>query len=162
MSSSPIDYMEQTRQRYDALGYTPYDWAHIEEPPPFAPLSRPLREARVGLIASGGIYRTGQPAFHYKDDLSFREIPTDVTVDALRVTHFAYDQTDARADPHVVFPVQALRDAAAAGRIGEVSTNAYTFMGGIYSQRKVRDVLAPALADRIQADGVDAVVLVPV
>ncbi|MDZ7827679.1 MAG: glycine/sarcosine/betaine reductase selenoprotein B family protein [Gammaproteobacteria bacterium] len=162
MSSPPIDYIEQTRQRYESLGYTPYEWARIEEPPPFAPLRRPLGEARVGLIASGGIYREGQIAFHYRDDVSFREIPADVAPEALRVTHFAYDQTDARTDPNVVFPIEALREAAASGRIGEVSANAYTFMGGIYSQRRVREVLAPALADRVQADGVDAVVLVPV
>ena len=162
MSSPPIDYIEQTRQRYDSLGYTPYAWAHIEEAAPFAPLRRPLREARIGLIASGGIYREGQIAFHYRDDHSYRELPSDVAREDLRVTHFAYDQTDARADPNVVFPIEALRDAARSGRIGEVSASAYTFMGGIYSQRKVRESLAPALADRVQADGVDAVVLVPV
>jgi len=162
MSSPPIDYIEQTRRRYASLGYTPYDWAHIEEPPPFAPLRRPLSESRVGLIASGGIYREGQIAFHYRDDISFREIPADVAPGSLRVTHFAYDQTDARADPNVVFPLEALRDAAESGRIGEPSPRAYTFMGGIYSRRKVLDLLAPALADRVQADRVDAVVLAPV
>ena len=162
MNSPPIDYIEQTRLRYDALGYTPYAWAHNEDAPPFAPLQKPLAESRVGLIASGGIYREGQIAFHYRDDCSFREIPADVEVGALRITHFAYDQTDAREDPNVVFPVEALRDAAARGRIGELNANAWTFMGGIYSQRKVREWLAPALADRAEEDEVDAVVLVPV
>lgn len=162
MRSPPIDYIEQTRARYDSLGYPPYAWAQIEEPAPFAPLRRPLREARVALIASGGVYREGQPAFHYKDDVSFREIDADVPRQALRVTHFAYDQTDARADPNVVFPIEALRAAAEGGRIGELNAHAWTFMGGIYSQRRVREVLAPALADRVQADEVDAVVLVPV
>jgi D-proline reductase (dithiol) PrdB len=162
MSSPPIDYIEQTRARYDALGYTPYSWAHIEEPPPFAPLARPLAEARVGLVASGGIYREGQIAFHYRDDCSYREIQKEVRTEVLRITHFAYDQTDARSDPNVVFPIEALRDAEESGRIGELNATAWTFMGGIYSQRKVREVLAPALADRAEQDGLDAVVLVPV
>jgi hypothetical protein len=35
-------------------------------------------------------------------------------------------------------------------------------MGGIYSARRVRDELAPALADRLQNDEVDAALLVPV
>ena len=35
-------------------------------------------------------------------------------------------------------------------------------MGGIYSVRKVRDVLPPALAERLCADGVDVAILVPV
>jgi hypothetical protein len=35
-------------------------------------------------------------------------------------------------------------------------------MGGIYSSRKVRDRVAPAIAERLQEDRVDAAVLVPV
>ena len=82
--------------------------------------------------------------------------------EALRITHFAYDLTDARADPNVVFPLDTLRDLAQAARIGELATNAYTFMGGIYSTRKVGQILAPALADRLIQDEVDVAILVPV
>jgi hypothetical protein len=35
-------------------------------------------------------------------------------------------------------------------------------MGGIYSSRRVRDRLAPELANRVVRDGVDVVLLVPV
>ncbi len=158
----PVDYIERTREQYASLGYPPYQWVINDDAPPFAPLRRPLGECRVGLIASGGIYMEGQVAFHYRDDISFRVIPSNVPASRLRVTHFAYDLTDARRDPSVVFPVKTLRDLARLSRIGEVSANAYAFMGGIYSARKVRDVLAPALADRIQNDEVDVVILVPV
>ena len=116
----------------------------------------------MGLIASGGIYRRGQIAFHFKDDFSYREISSTTPLEDFRATHFAYDLTDARADPNVVFPLQTLNACAQAGLIGSVSETAYTFMGGIYSARKVRDILAPALADRVQADEVDVVILVPV
>ena len=53
----PVDYIQRTRDQYDALGYPPYAWVHSDSPPPFTPLSKPLSECRVGLIASGGIYR---------------------------------------------------------------------------------------------------------
>ena len=158
----PVDYIERTREQYAALGYPPYQWVEIPEPPPFAKLAKPLAEARVGLVASGGIYVTGQVAFHYRDDISVRVVPRDTPVEALRITHFAYDMTAARADPNVVLPLATLRDLAAAGEIGAVGPHAYTFMGGIYSSRKVRDVVAPAIAERLQEDRVDAVVLVPV
>ena len=162
MKREPVDYIQRTREQYDGLGYPPYDWVRIEQDPPFVPVAKPLADARVGLIASGGIYRLGQVAFNFKDDISFRVIPADTRPEDLRVTHFAYDLTDARQDPNVVFPLKTLRDLARSSRIGEVAPNAYTFMGGIYSSRKVRDVLAPALADRIQKDEVDVVILVPV
>lgn len=158
----PIDYIERTRAQYSALGYPVYRWVESPEPPPFAPVERPLSECRVGLIASGGIYRTGQIAFHHADDISYRVIDRDTPTEALRATHFAYDLTDARSDPGVVFPLDGLRDLAAEGAIGGVADRAYTFMGGIYSARKVRDVLAPELTRRVVEDQVDLVLLVPV
>ena len=161
MSRPPVDYIERTREQYGALGYPPYKWVHNEADPPFAPVSKPLAESRIGLIASGGIYREGQIAFHYRDDTSYRIIPRDCEVSELRATHFAYDVTDARSDPNVVFPLGTLRAEARDGGIGEVASNAYTFMGGIYSVRKVRNLLAPALAERMEEDAVDVALLVP-
>ena len=161
MSRPPVDYIERTRAQYAALGYPPYRWVHNEDTPPFETVSKPLAASRIGLIASGGVYRKGQIAFHYRDDSSFRIIPADTRIRELRVTHFAYDLTGARADPNVVFPLKTLRAEARDGGIAEVGPNAYTFMGGIYSACKVRDVLAPALAGRMEDDAVDAVVLVP-
>ena len=48
------------------------------------------------------------------------------------------------------------------GEIGALGPRAYTFMGGIYSVRKVRDILAPALAERLVSDCVDVAIMVPV
>jgi D-proline reductase (dithiol) PrdB len=114
------------------------------------------------LIASGGIYVAGQIAFHFKDDTSFRHIPTDVATADLRATHFAYDLTDARRDPNVVFPLDTLRGLVERGRIGALTRHAFTFMGGIYSSRRVRDELAPAIARAVVDEGADAALLVPV
>jgi D-proline reductase (dithiol) PrdB len=159
---SPVDYIERTLEQYTALGYPPYRWVSNEDPPPWTPLEKPVSESRVGLIASGGIYVRGQVAFHYKDDTSYRIVDTRTPIDALRATHFAYDLTDARADPNVVFPLGTLHGLAADGVIGQLSPNAYTFMGGIYSSRKVRELLAPALTERLLSDEVDLALLVPV
>ncbi len=160
-ATPPIDYIERTRDQYAALGYPPYRWVELPEAPPFTPLAKPLRECRVGLVASGGLYRIGQRAFHFKDDLSYRAIPTDTPAHELRASHFAYDTTDARQDPNVVFPYETLKDLAAVGRIGSLAAMAYTFMGGIYSARKVRDILAPALAGALVRDEVDVAIMVP-
>jgi D-proline reductase (dithiol) PrdB len=162
MNSQPVDYIQRTQAQYDALGYPTYAWVENADEPPFTPLAKPLSRARLGLVASGGIYRRGQVAFHYKDDFSLRVIPTDTPTEDLRVTHFAYDLTDARTDPNVVFPLDTLRDLTQARRIGELSTNAYTFMGGIYSARKVGEIMAPEIADRLVRDEVDVAILVPV
>ena len=158
----PIDYIQRTREQYDALGYPTYRWVENEGPPPWAPVEKPVRESRVALIGSGGVYTPGQIAYHFKDDASFRVIDADTPERDLHVTHFAYDLADARRDPNVVFPLGTLRRLAADGAVGEVGRHAYGFMGGIYSARRVRDALAPALADRVVDDEVDLALLVPV
>lgn len=158
----PVDYIERTKAQYSALGYPPYAWVHSASPPPFSPLRKPLSESRCALVASGGIYAHGQVAFHFKDDLSVRIIDRNTPNSALRTTHFAYDLTASRQDPGSVFPLHTLREFERLSLIGEVNRNAYTFMGGIYSSRQVRDVLAPAIADRLQQDEVDVAVMVPV
>ena len=162
MRHPPVDYIEQTRAQYDVLGFPPYTWVKNADTPPWAVLDKPLNECRVGLIASGGIYRAGQVAFHYKDDVSFRIIDATTPSDELRITHFAYDQRDARRDPNAVFPLDTLHALVEERTIGGIAPHAYTFMGGIYSARRVRDQLALALADRVIADEVDVVLLVPV
>jgi D-proline reductase (dithiol) PrdB len=158
----PVDYIERTREQYAALGYPAYRWVTNDDPPPWAPVIKPLAQCRVGLVASGGIYAAGQIAFHYKDDMSFRIVDMETPTRDLRATHFAYDLTAARADVNVVFPIDTLRALAAEHFIGAVSRNAYTFMGGIYSSRKVREILAPAIAERVVRDEVDLALLVPV
>jgi D-proline reductase (dithiol) PrdB len=158
----PVDYIPRIQEKYAQEGYPVYRWVVNSDPPPWQPLRRSLSASRLGLVASGGIYITGQVAFHYKDDTSWRVIPTDVKTAALRVTHFAYDLTDARQDPNVVFPIDTLRGLVSEGVIGALAANAYTFMGGIYSARRVQQELAPQLLERLLAERVDAVLFVPV
>ncbi len=158
----PVEYIARIRDNYARLGYKPYAWVVNAEAPPWAPLPKPLSQCRLGLAASGGIYRAGQVAFHYKDDTSVRDIPTGVDPGELRATHFAYDLADARTDPNVVFPIDPLRRLAREGVLGGLAARFHTFMGGIYSARRVAEQLAPALLERFREDAVDAVLLVPV
>ncbi len=160
--SEPIEYITRIGEKYAALGYGIYEWTRVENSPPWQPLEKPLSECRLGLIASGGVYIAGQRAFHYKDDVSFRTIPTNVDTSDLRATHFAYDLDPARRDPNVVFPIDTLRGLVEDGVIGALADNAYTFMGGIYSSRRARDEVAPELARHLVADQVDVALLVPV
>ena len=157
-----VDYIEKTRSLYASLGYPPYRWVENAESPPLVRLKKPIAQSRLSLIGSGGLYAVGQPAFHHQDDTSLRIIDRDTKPEELRATHFAYDLSDARRDPNAVFPLQPLRRLVARGALGELAKNAYAFMGGIYSARKVRDLLAKELVRRLGEDEVDVALLVPV
>ena len=161
-AGEPVRYIPRIARKYRRLGYPTYDWVRSVEPPPWQPLARPLRESRVALVASGGIYVAGQIAFHFKDDTSYRVIPTDVDTRDLRATHFAYDLTDARRDPNVVFPIDTLRGLAAEGVIGTLASRALAFMGGIYSVRRVREELVGPIVRELLDQQVDVALFVPV
>jgi len=157
----PIDYIARAMETYGAMGEAPYRWATNPDPVALQRLSRPLNLSTLAVISSGGVYRVGQVAFHYQNDTSFRRIPIDTAPDQLRIAHFGYDVRDAQRDPNVILPLAALREMADRGEIGNLCPKALTFMGGIYSQRRVRDELMPALHDELVAMAPDAVLLVP-
>ena len=159
--SEPVDYIARTKALYASLNYPDYKWVTHTDAPPWSVLTKPLSECRVGLICSGGIYCLGQTAFHSQDDISLRLIATDIELDQIRITHFAYDERDARRDPNIVLPLEPLKNLRNEGFFASLAEHAYTFMGGIYSSRKVATILAPELTRRCLQDEIDLALLVP-
>ena len=75
-ANGPVDYIQRTREQYARLGYDDYRWAERKETPPWAPITKPVAESNVALVASGGAYTKGQVAFHWEDDTGVRLIPS--------------------------------------------------------------------------------------
>lgn len=156
-----VPYMKNTAERYRRLGYEPYRWFHADSAPLWTPLAKPLSEARVGLLCTSGVYAVGQVAYHYKDDSSIRAIPSGTPDELLRFAHVTENfLVDARRDPQCLVPTAALRRLAAERVIGGLADTFFSCMGGVYSQRRVREQLAPALLEALRAQAVDAVLLV--
>ena len=163
----PIPYMARTRRYYAALGYgTAYRWASFAAVP-FAPLRKPLAESCVAMVTTAALYDPAKgdqgPGAAYNGAAKFYAVysqPSDREPD-LRISHVAYDRQHTRAaDPRSYNPLAALRDAAAAGRIGRLAAR---FQGAPTnrSHRVTMQEDAPEILRRCLADGVDAVVLVP-
>jgi len=153
--------MQAVTERYKSLGYTPYRWFKAEDPPPWQPLSKPLAASRIGMLSTAGAYALGQVAYHYKDDTSIREIVATTEDGQLRFSHVTENYlVDPRRDPGCVFPLRTLRSIAAEKFIGQLSDKVFSCMGGVYSQRRVRDEVAPALLSAFKAQQVDAALLV--
>ena len=158
-----VEYIERTRLLY--ASQSPYRWLvhdREKEPPPWTAIEGPLERKRVALISSGGTHLAEQEPFHFRNDVSHREVPIDTDPGDLRIAHFGYDTTDAKRDPACVLPLRALRELSAAGEIGSVVDPALSFMGGIYSQRLVREEVAPRFRDFVLRERVNLVLLVPV
>jgi D-proline reductase (dithiol) PrdB len=143
-----------------------YRWRRID-PVPWTPLRKPLRECRVALVSSAGFVAPGQAPFDERvrgGDVSFREIPSDIDVQALVDTHRSelFDHRGMRADPNLTFPIDRLRELVAQGRIGVANRRHLSFMGGITAPGRLVQRTAPEAARWLAADGVDVALLVPV
>ena len=152
----PIAYIQRTRERY--ADYPPFRWV-VNDDAPWTPLAKPVRDCRLALISSGGFYTRDQPPFQ-ENDGSYRLIPSDTDLGQLRIYHHGYRDDDADRDPNCVFPLDRLRELAAAGVIGSLAESAVSFVT-FYSAR--RDVeRAGRIAAELRRMEVDAALCVPV
>jgi len=170
--------------RWQVHGYSshlgdPNDFAHRYKDTPLARLDKPLSQSRVALLTSSGHFMEGddpepfgEPAMTQADaearigeflrvapELS--SIPVDTPADRLRVRHGGYPVQAAVADHQVNLPLGHLRTLAEEGVIGEVAPIAHSFVGAT-SQVRLTNKIAPAWAEQLQDEAVDAVLLVPV
>jgi hypothetical protein len=167
--------------RWQVRGYTPpadavRPWTYDDGP--FAAMRLPVAEARVGLVTSSGHFLAGDDPQPFgvvdmtQEEATARiseflrtvpelsEIPSGTPTADLQVRHGGYDIRGAFADPDVAFPLATMRALSDDGVIGELAPTAFSFVGAT-AQRRLLKEAAPAWADRLVADGVDAVVLVP-
>ena len=162
-----IQYMARTRAYYRALGYdAPYRWAHNVDAP-FQSLKKPLAQSRVAIITTAAPYDPANgdqgPGAIYNGGAKFYEVYDGDTSQShdLRISHIAYDRVHTKADDSGTwFPLPALKQAAAQGRIGEVAPR---FFGAPTnrSHRVTINTDGPEILARAQADGIDAAILVP-
>jgi D-proline reductase (dithiol) PrdB len=162
MTHEPVRYIDALTARYDRLGYPSYRWFAADSEPPLTPVTKPLAQSRVGMLTTSGCYVAGQVAYHYKDDTSIRRIPMDTPKDRLRFAHFTENYlVDARRDPDCLVPLTALRRLRDEGVVGSLADDVISCMGGVYSQRRVREEMVPQIAAAFTEQRVDLALLVP-
>ena len=163
---SPVPYMQRTRDYYRAIGYDPYRWAHYRDAP-FSPPRQPLVESRVMLITTAAPHDPAKgdqgPGAPYNSAAKFYQVYAGDTAGEhdLRVSHIAYDRKHSPAtDARAWFPLQAMRDAAAAGRIGGL-TRHFIGVPTNRSHRHTVEADCPEVLSRCLRDKADVAVLVP-
>ncbi|MEQ9642013.1 MAG: glycine/sarcosine/betaine reductase selenoprotein B family protein [Alphaproteobacteria bacterium] len=135
----------------DCAGYTTTPWT----------TAPPLSEARIAIVSTAALQRRDDPPFAV-GEAGYRVIAADDAPGDLVMSHIStnFDRTGFEQDLNVVFPLDRLKELAAAGEIAGVANHHYAFMGSTPPQ-----AMAPAareLAGLMRADGVNTVFLVPV
>jgi D-proline reductase (dithiol) PrdB len=143
-----------------------YRWRRVE-PIPVTRLSKPLAECRVALVTTAGLVPEGATPFDLQrrgGDPSFRVIESGAATSSLAIVHRsdAFDRAAVAGDPNVAFPLDRLRELAAAGAIGGVARRHLSFMGSITAPGRLVKETAPEAVGLLEADRVDIALLAPV
>ena len=141
-----------------------FPWVR-NETTPFTRLKKELAQCTVALISTGGVYVKGDVPFAItnRDDVdeSFRAIPREVALDQVAIAHEHFDKRHCSDDLNVIFPVERLEQLVQEGLIGKVAKTNYSITGYIPRPNHLAES-GRQLAASLKAEGVDAVILVPV
>jgi D-proline reductase (dithiol) PrdB len=121
-----------------------------------------LKDAKIALITSSGIHRRDDVAFR-PGEQGFRLIPADVDFADMTQSHVSanFDRSAYQQDPNIVFPLERLREMAAAGEIGAVADWHYSIMGAQPDIPSLEPI-GLEIGRLMKEEGVDAALLVPV
>jgi D-proline reductase (dithiol) PrdB len=169
-----IERLDEWRKRYD-------EWARTNDPSvngdigedypivrnkraPFTPARRALPMLNLGLISSAGAYIDGTEPFKTSapaNELSFREIPTQIEVQDLRFAARGYDPTAAQEDANAQVPLDRLLEFVANGIIGQLNEVFWSFPGFVVDAATFVEEKLPQLVERVKRYEVQAALLIP-
>jgi D-proline reductase (dithiol) PrdB len=137
---------------------------------PWSPMAKPLQECTIALISSAAIACNDDDPFDQDSerrnpwwgDPTFRIIGQDASEADVGYYHLHVDASYAEQDINCVFPLRRLEEMQEAGQIGRCASNHYSFMGYLLDTTEFLQKTAPAIIENLQADQVDAAVLIPV
>ncbi len=141
--------------------YRSYDWS------PGAVLKKPLWEARLAVVTTAAFHLPDQPAFDESikgGDVSYRTISVDDDLDSLMIAHKsdAFDPAGIEADKNLALPIIGLLELVKEKKLGSINERHFSFMGSILAPGRLVAYTAPEVAEALQEDEVDAVLLTPV
>jgi D-proline reductase (dithiol) PrdB len=121
----------------------------------------PLNQRRVAILSTAALGLRGDPAYA-RESPEYRVIPGDTAPGELVIGHPSvnFDRTGFQQDFNICFPLDRLKELAAAGVIGSVADYHYAVSGA--NNPHHLEGSARAMAGHMTADGVDTVLLLPV
>lgn len=142
---------------------------HERRPIPWMPMTRPLADCTVALIATAGVAHRDDVPFDQErerqnpwwGDPTYRTIPQGTTEDEVKLYHLHIDPRFGQEDLDVVLPMRRLAELASEGVIGRPADTHYSIMGYQLRPHVLESETAPAIAREMKARRVDAAALVP-
>ena len=159
----------------DSRQMRPGVWATVNERYPgvmisknsFVPLAKPekpLNESRLTFVSTAGVQPKNSLPFdtvHPIGDYTFRRVPVNSKVSELEIHQLKYPTFGAKQDINVIFPIERLRELAAEKIVGELAENFFSLIGYNMDAERFERTLAEAIAEAVEAEKPDIVLLAP-
>ncbi len=139
-------------------------------PAVWTPLPRALSESRLCIVSSAGIARLDDRPFDAEGerrdpwwgDPSYRQIPADTRTGDARLWHLHIDTRPGEQDLDTVLPLERAGELADEGFLGDLAPTHFSFMGYLLRPATFLETSVPAMIERMKAEEVTVVLLVPV
>ena len=136
---------------------------------PWTPLKKPVRETTFTLMTSAGISLATDPPFDVErekrepawGDPSSRQIPASAREKDIDVNHLHINTDYIKQDINVTLPLQRFSEFEKEGIIGRLAPNCYSYYGFQPDPTELLTQTMPRVADQMQAENVEAVLLTP-
>ena len=121
----------------------------------------PLSQRRIAILTSAALIRRGDKPFAFGSG-EVRFIAAGTAPDDLLLSHVSinFDRAGWQRDINVVYPIDRLRELAAAGDIGGVADTHYTVMGS--TDPAAMDAAVDQIQGQLRQERIDSVLLTPV
>jgi D-proline reductase (dithiol) PrdB len=131
---------------------------------PLAKLKKPLSESRLTFVSTAGVQPSGTLPFdtaHPVGDYTFRRVPSSSKPADLEIHQLKYPTAGAELDLNVIFPIERLQELAKEKIIGGLTTNFFSFIGYNMDAERLERTLADDIAEAVEAEKPDVVLLAP-
>jgi D-proline reductase (dithiol) PrdB len=133
---------------------------------PWTPLRHALSHSKLALVTTAGLHLRSDTPFISDPkggDASYRILPATAKAGEIVQSHVSigFDHTAIYRDLNVTFPIDRLQELLRQGVVGSLGQQNYSFMGALRNPHRLIEETGPEVAQRLQDDGVEVVLLTP-
>ena len=131
---------------------------------PLAKLKKPLSKSRLTFVSTSGTQPVGTLPFdtsHPIGDYTFRRVPSNSKPQDLEIHQLKYPTVGADKDLNVIFPIERLQELAKEKFVGGLTENFFSFIGYNMDAERLEKTLAEDIAEAVEAEKPDIVLLAP-
>jgi hypothetical protein len=136
---------------------------------PWTPLKKPIRKTSFALMTSAGISMKSDLPFDVArekrepawGDPSSRQIPASAGEKDIDVNHLHINTDYIKQDINVMLPLKRFQEFEKEGIVGRLASTCYSYYGFQMDPAELLERTMPDIADQMQVENVEAVLLTP-